>query len=245
MKYDESLKYFREGKFDEPRGVSVCYGCLLAVIVFCFIVVPIFIFQTVPVLMQSMYPTIHGGNAGTGELRDCVGLSLLSGYGHGDIVVFERTENNATTRLIKRIVGVPGDTLFLVDEDGDGAADAVEIETDLEGERTRARLIEPYLNTEFGRYVANEGADKGNVGTNAVARELWSEEGLTLEEGEYFVAGDNRKESKDSFSFGPISGKTILGKAVCIFVQSGHSFLFWDIYNIKGTGPSVTLKQIA
>lgn len=245
MKYEESLRYFRDGKFDEPRAVSVGYTALLAVVVFCFIVVPIFIFQTVPVLMQSMYPTIHGGNAATGELEDCVGLSLLSDYGHGDIVVFERTENGSTTRLIKRILGEPGDVLFLVDEDGDGAADAVEIETEIGGARTRARLVEPYLNTEYGVYVTNEGADRSGIGSNPYARALWSEEGLTLGEDEYFVAGDNRRDSRDSFSFGPVSADSILGKAVCIFVKSGHSFLFWEIYNFKGTGSSVTLQQIA
>ena len=246
MKFEQALKYFREKKFEEPRWISVVYGVLLGVVVLCFIVVPLFVFQTVPVMMQSMKPTIHGGIEGTNVLEDCVGLSLLSGYGHGDIVVFDRRENGTTTRLIKRILGEPGDTLFLVDDDGDGRADAVEIETELNGApRARYRLIESYLNDEYGHYVANdEVIEKRNASKYDTARALWSEAGLTLGENEYFVAGDNRRISSDSFTkIGTVDGNAILGKAVCIFTKTKHSFLFWRIYDAKGVGPGTVFQK--
>lgn len=37
---------------------------------------------------------------------------------------------------------------------------------------------------------------------------------LTLEPGEYYVLGDNRENSRDSRSFGPIDGDTIWGRLV-------------------------------
>ena len=212
------------------------YGVLLAVVVFCFIVTPLLIYQRVPIRQQSMYPTIHGAEDG-GPLEDEAGLSLLSPCRRGDIVIFEQNGK----RLVKRIIGVPGDTLRLADSDpsnGDCRADEIL----LEREGKLYRLEEPYLNDEYGRVVANDIVRSDS--NSDIARALWSEEGLYLGEGEFFVVGDNRRVSNDSFSFGPVQGESIVGKVVCIYRRSGQKFLFWDIYDIEGIGPGLNLVEI-
>src|SRR5215217_4571718 len=95
---------------------------------------------------------------------------------HGDIVVFESAEGGEED-LIKRVVGLPGDTitvrngvLFVNDE----------------------RWKEPYVNKEL--------PDNSYFGP------------ITVPEGEIFVMGDNRSNSRDSRFFGPLPMENIEGE---------------------------------
>lgn len=88
------------------------------------------------------------------------------------------------TRITKRIIGMPGDKSFSI------GYSSVWIDGDW--------LNEPYL-------------DYRNLG--------WNDFGIydaTLELGpdEYYIMGDNRKQSKDSRHFGPIKKEQILGKVI-------------------------------
>lgn len=67
--------------------------------------------------------------------------------------------------------------------------------------------------------------EKGNVSINGEQLEepyvkgqtipgLYQENPLTLEEGEYFLMGDNRENSKDSRYYGPIEEERIQGKVL-------------------------------
>ena len=58
----------------------------------------------------------------------------------------------------------------------------------------------------------------GQLGSEPIAR-------TKIAPGEYFVMGDNRIDSCDSRSFGPIPGSLILGKAVAVIVRDGHPHL--------------------
>jgi signal peptidase I len=96
----------------------------------------------------------------------------------GDIVVFHRSDEPKD--LIKRVIGLPGDTIEAIDG-------VVHI--------NQQALDEPYL--------------EGVTTLNLNAR--------VLGEDEYFVMGDNRNNSKDSRSFGPIHRADILGRAWVIY----------------------------
>ena len=99
---------------------------------------------------------------------------------HGQVVVFFKTPSRDEDALIKRAIGLPGDTVEL--RDG-----AVLINGVL--------LNEPYVNgaqTFCSNYCAP----------------------FTLGLDEYFLMGDNRANSLDSRSFGPIPASQLVGRVV-------------------------------
>lgn len=112
---------------------------------------------------------------------------LLEAPDRGDIVVFNSVDAfDPDVMLIKRVVGLPGDT--------------VKIENDnvfING----VQISEPYIN-ELCNCTDNE---------------------TVLGEGEYFVMGDNRNNSRDSRSFGAVPIDHIVGRVV---------FRYWPIPEI-------------
>lgn len=106
----------------------------------------------------------------------------------GDIVVFNSRAVGIT--LIKRIIGLPGETVSL--KDG-----AVYI--------NGRRLKEPYVRHVNGVALPTEPFSDGRK---------WSlEQPYTVPAGHYFVMGDNREQSDDSRDWGPISKSELIGVA--------------------------------
>ncbi len=99
----------------------------------------------------------------------------------GDIVVF-RYPKNPKQFFIKRIIGLPGETVFL-------SAGTVRIQN--AGNPKPVVLTEPYL---------------------AEGMRVSGEENVRLKADEYFMLGDNRPQSYDSEEFGPVNRKFIIGK---------------------------------
>lgn len=102
----------------------------------------------------------------------------------GDVIVF-RYPNDPQEYFIKRLIGLPGETVSFADgqvfiASGDGEA---------------KKLNESYL--------------PGGTETYAVAQEK-----VMLGANQYFFMGDNRNGSKDSRSFGPVDKNFIIGRVV-------------------------------
>ena len=132
----------------------------------------------------SMLPTLHVG--------DRIVVDKLSyrlhGIRRGDVVVFRRPplEQAAYSDLVKRVIGLPGDTVASVGGrvyidgkplDETWLPHAVPV-------TSPSPLPQPFsLNHPF-----------------------------TVPAGEYFVMGDNRTDSEDSRYFGPIGGDLVVGK---------------------------------
>jgi signal peptidase I len=99
---------------------------------------------------------------------------------HGQVVVFFKTPERDQDALIKRVIGLPGDSVEL----RDGTV------------RINGMLLdEPYVNgaqTFCGNYC----------------------QPFTLGPDEYFLMGDNRANSLDSRSFGPIPASQLVGRVV-------------------------------
>ena len=114
-----------------------------------------------------------------------------------DIVVFHPPF--AGPVLIKRIIGMPGDTLSL--KDG-----AVYV--------NGKRLDEPYVRRVDGRPVPTQPFDNGLP---------WSlQEPYTVPAGSYFVMGDNRIDSGDSRDFGPVARSQLVGHAFARYWPPGR-----------------------
>jgi len=101
--------------------------------------------------------------------------------------------------MLKRIIGMPGDTIrlsnYMVWIRPRGATDFV-----MEDQ------IVPVRYTTLSAL--------GAKGWDASLPFSGNQDAVTLEDGEYFVMGDNRPDSSDSRSWGPVSLERIIGKVI-------------------------------
>jgi len=103
----------------------------------------------------------------------------------GDIVVF-RYPKNPQEYFIKRLIGLPGETIEIKDES------VIIFNKDYPN---GIKLKETYLEPNIKTYGFNK-------------------EKVILGEKEFFFLGDNRTASKDSRTFGPVNKDLIIGKVL-------------------------------
>ncbi len=159
----------------------------------------VFVGKPFTVSGQSMYPTLHDS--------DRMFMSKLGDIHRFDVVVLQAPDQDK--EYIKRVIGMPGDTI----EVKDGKLYINEQVVD-----------QPFINTEL---LMN----KTVYIDDFTLRELTGE--LKVPEGKYFVMGDNRGVSKDSRMIGFIERSAIEGKAVFtiwplnrIGGQTNYSYLY-------------------
>ncbi len=102
----------------------------------------------------------------------------------GDVIVFDLPQDT-TRALIKRVIGLPGETVIIAGND---------VKIVNEANPDGFVLSEPYL-------------DPNNLGGP-------SNMSVKLAPGQYFVLGDNRKVSADSRTWGILPEEDIVGRAV-------------------------------
>ncbi|MDC0947998.1 signal peptidase I [Gammaproteobacteria bacterium] len=137
----------------------------------------------------------------------------FGGPERGDIVVFRYPEN-PSTNYIKRMVGLPGDTVRLEGQRLLINGEAVPI-IDANG---------PDYGTGANGYVAEEALGEGHLvmfNLQLAGAQEW-----TVPEGQYFVMGDNRDNSRDSRAWGFVPDENLVGKAQWIWMswESGIRF---------------------
>lgn len=124
----------------------------------------------------------------------------------GDIVVFKWPRNRKIV-FVKRVVGLPGDTLSL--RDGHLLVNGV-------------MQTECYVARQDGKPLPTLAA---SVMDGSTVADAWSlQEPYKVPAGHYFVMGDNRAVSDDSRVWGPISRSDIIGAAF---------FIYWPLSRIK------------
>lgn len=145
------------------------------------VVLPIryFIFQPFIVKGESMEPNFQNGNY---LIIDEVSYRFQAPR-RGEVVVF-KYPFNPSQRYIKRIIGLPGETLEINNQ-------KVEVFD---------RSGNPMVLKE-NTYLPDGDVTLGNLK-------------LTLKENEYFVLGDNRLQSSDSRSWGILPRDKIIGKVI-------------------------------
>jgi signal peptidase I len=191
----------------------------LAIFLIVFVVLPVKSsvadFNWVP--SGSMKPTILEGdfvlvNKAAYDLRVPLTLHRLATWAdpqRGDIVIcFSPDEGK---RLIKRVVGVPGDVLELRSNrlfiNGQFAQQS-EIDREVLAELAAAvREDRVFAMEQLG---AVNHAIMGNPSVRA-ARDFGP---VTVPENQYFMMGDNRDNSRDSRTFGFVERRAIVGRAV-------------------------------
>lgn len=158
-----------------------------------------FVAHPVRVDGRSMYPTLKDGEFGFTN----VGGVLLNGVERGNIVVVTMKEEGQKTHWVKRVIGLPGDTVSCVN-------DVVYINGKVLDE---TKYIDPdyrqSLVDKFGYFNKVPNADNTNV-------EDFEE--VKLKDDEYYVMGDNRPYSKDSRYVGPVKKSQIFAKKMLVLL---------------------------
>ena len=186
-----------ENSKQEQKGIKKFLSFIwelvkIAVIAF-IIVAPIryFLFQPFIVSGSSMAP-----NFATGDYLIVDEISYrFSTPQRGDVVVFDASfiPGYNGERFIKRVIGVPGDTIDITNGN-------VEV---IENGKT-ITLDEKYLPSGLKTYGYNSATGYGIQAPSEV---------VNLKAGQYFVLGDNRTNSYDSRYWGVLPVKDIIGKA--------------------------------
>ncbi len=143
------------------------------------VVLSLIIFLAIRVVVQNFRIESHSMEPNFYEGQFILVNKLAYRFGEpnrGDVIVF-RNPNNTDEDYIKRVIGLPGDTLEIRNQD-------LIINGDIILEPYPLNAIAP--NTYFGPIV--------------------------VPPNDLFVMGDNRPNSRDSRSFGPLSEDLIIGK---------------------------------
>ena len=138
----------------------------------------------------------------------------------GDVMVFFPPHMN-DTYFIKRVIGLPGDTVSYRDK-----------QLYVNGEKlTRAPADDPGLDK---RYLIEEELIGGNQHLMQLDRlRPGGDFSEVVKPGHYFMMGDNRDNSSDSRFWGQVPERDIVGKAFAIWMQ-WDSFLSLPSFNRAG-----------
>lgn len=146
-----------------------------------------FLFTPVTVEGPSMTPTLLDKQWGFSSL---IG-KFLGNYNRFDVVVVNYEQKDV--QLVKRIIGLPGETIEYCDD-------------------------KLYIN---GKYVKENYFDKKYVDTQTYNGAILFTDDfgpITLKKNEYFVMGDNRPRSTDSRVLGAFKKEDILSKSLLVLL---------------------------
>ena len=233
---DRLLLKAKRGNAPEPALVEMSRS-FFPVIVIIFLLRS-FLYEPFKIPSESMLPTLHVGdfilvNKFTYGVRLPVANTKLSDGSpqRGDIMVFRLPENPAKD-LIKRVIGLPGDTIAyrnkqltingeLVGQRQLGAVTEVDAQLGLR----RADAIEEKFGERAHTILLNPAAPgvipAGVRSFPQRERCRYVTEGFacTVPPGHYFMMGDNRDNSDDSRYWGFVPDANIVGKAVGIWMN--------------------------
>lgn len=147
---------------------------------------------------------------------------------HGDVVVF-RFPKDPTTDYIKRVIGVPGDTIRYFNK-----------QLFLNGKLVVSEKQGVYQGTCSG--VTSSGNTHLTEDLDGVKHSILLdyseqtaldyEQEVIIKEGEYFVMGDNRDNSNDSRRWGTVPEANLVGKAVIVWMNWDKDSSCWGFDRI-------------
>lgn len=220
----ENLIYKKTNYWAKFLSQAILLVCSFVAV---FIIIFSIIFVSAPVKGISMQPTL---NAEGDVKHDMVYINKVLPYGYEDIVVVERPTNSIDVNyIIKRVVGMPGDKIKIMQNQADKKVYVY---------RNGYKVDEPYL--------SQEAKDTGMLTTlvqfieyyNSVLRHpddysdiLFDSNGwLVLQEDQIFVLGDNRGFSEDSSALGPFYKNKVTGRVDFILPYGTIPFYYFLEY---------------
>lgn len=209
--FDPSEIDRRQDPERELRSDLRFFTLLIAIVILFTWFFPRYVYTTMEVKGGSMLPTFDVAGERVVVLK-------VGGYNYGDVVIiwvdlqkhptFTASESEF---IIKRVIGLPGDTVSL-------KYDTIEQEYFVNLTKTDGSVVvlrnEPYINEPMSD------AHKSVV--------------YTVGENEVFVAGDNRNISQDSFSVGCFNKTEVFGTVVLkIDINDRYNRDFVTDYNYQ------------
>ncbi len=191
----------------EVRREVMDFVKIIAWFLIMFFAVKTYVVEVYEVQGRSMLPTLHDRERIIvfklpHVLSTFAPLRGLNAIREGDIVVFESpVENNK--RYVKRVVAKGPKS--------NSSANTVDAKTDAPPQSAVSVLYD-----QGAVYVNNRRINEDYLGPNRDEDE-YSAPVMRVLPGDYYVLGDNRNESKDSRSFGPIHQDRVIGEAVLCF----------------------------
>jgi len=180
-----------------------------------FLLLRTFLIQTFFITSGSMKDTMLVGDflvvnkAAVGSTVPFTGIRI-PGYSqrrHGEILIFDPPHEEGI-KLVKRLVGLPGDVLEMRDRqlyrNGEPVDEPYVRHTGTPDSGSSAMMWQL-------RYLA-EGTDAAGY---APTRDTWGP--IRIPEDRYFFLGDNRHESNDSRMIGFVEGRALEGRAAFIY----------------------------
>ena len=179
-----------------------------------------FLIEPFQIPTGSMIPTLEVGDFilvnkyAYGVRLPVIGTKLIDvdDPDRGEVMVFIPPHENKY--YIKRVIGLPGDTVRYEDKD-----------LYINGELITKEYVEPIsVDTSIGDLPGVlysetiNGVEHATQHIDAVgrrrARTTW-----VIPNGHYFMMGDNRDNSSDSREWGPVPQKDIVGKAIAVWLH--------------------------
>lgn len=172
------------------------------------LLITLFVFRSYQVDGPSMLPTLHHNDRLIiWKVPRTVARITGNTYipNRGDIIVFgERgltTPDGNTKELIKRVIGLPGDRIVI--KNG----------TTTVYNKDNPNGFNPDTSLPYGKGLDLKVNDEENIDQ-------------TVGEGQVYVMGDNRDNSLDSRTFGPVDASDIVGKLVFRIYPLGDAKMF-------------------
>lgn len=162
-----------------------------------FLVIYIFLFRPFQVSGNSMYPTFSDKQY---ILTNIITLRFGNPQ-RGDVVVF-KAPLDPKKDYIKRVIGIPDDTVSI--KDGDVYVNGVLLD--------QRAYLDPGVKTYGGSFLRENTA-------------------VVVPQDSYFVMGDNRSGSSDSREWGFVPIKLVIGKSMFVYWPIDKMQLIKNPYN--------------
>jgi signal peptidase I len=221
----------KKGGFGETLR-TVIYAVLIALVIRTFAYEPFSIpsGSMVPTLLVGDYLFVSKYAYGYSRFSLPLGLPLFDGRvmadtpRRGDVAVFKLPSDNSTD-YIKRVIGLPGDRIQVIDG-------LLHINGEpVEREKVRATSVGQAKATIYRETLPN--------GESHLIRELGDDHFFDdtpvyeVPEGHYFLMGDNRDSSQDSRALqrvGYVPFDNLIGRAEIVFFSHDGSASIWEVW---------------